>query len=421
MHPSGRKVYGANNGLSPSDIERYNILNNGVLQYAYDSPYHGDYAMCGNIWPSRDGLRLITRCGNVFRSSDTQGQDMAYNGKLANTNWIVSADHAQATNRIFVLAADQGSGFTFNQAATDLAIFEYEFLNPIFRFGLPAFPAGNRQARSFGRFVFASADDSKAIVIVQADPAAGVLNDYGIAVMDVTNQVLNSASFVSSSVAPGQIVSLYGNRLADESLVPSIYPPPDTQLGRTVKVLDSAGVERVARMYFISPDQINLLIPPDTALGKGRILVDTATDRIVTTEITVSNLAPGLYAANGNGRGSVAGIAIRVETAGRFEAFTFQRDPNTNVFVDRPVEFGPAGSQVYLSLFGTGFARAGSATARIGNVAVPVYSFGRQPEVLGLDQVNIGPLPQQVRGQTNAPLVVTFDGLDTNGLTVTIR
>jgi uncharacterized protein (TIGR03437 family) len=422
MHPSGRKVYGANNGLSPSDIERYNIADNGILQYAYDSPYHGDYAMCGNLWPSRDGLRLITRCGNVFRSSDTQGQDMVYNGKLANVNWIVSADHAQATSRIFVLAADQQSGFGFNSGgATDLAVFEYDFLNPVFRFGLPIFPAGNRQARSFGRFVFASVDDSKAIVIVQADPAAGVLNDYGIAVMDVRNQVLNSASFVSSSVAPGQIVSLYGNRLADESLVPSVYPPPDTQLGRTAKVLDSEGVERVARMYFVSPDQINLLIPPDTALGRGRLLVDTPTDRIVTTDIAVSNVAPGLYTANGNGRGSAAALVIRVEAAGRFEAFTFQRDPNSSLFVDRPVEFGAAGSQVYLSLFGTGFARARSATARIGNVAVPIYSFGPQPEILGLDQVNIGPLPQQARGQANAQLVVTFDGQDTNGVSVTIR
>jgi uncharacterized protein (TIGR03437 family) len=180
-------------------------------------------------------------------------------------------------------------------------------------------------------------------------------------------------------------------------------------------------VERVAGMYFISPDQINLLIPPDTALGKGRLMVDTAADRIVSTDITVSNVAPGLYAANGNGRGSAAGLAIRLEPAGRFESFTFQRDANGSGFVDRPVELGPAGSQVYLSLFGTGFARAGTAAARIGNVAVPVSSFGRQPEVLGLDQVNLGPLPLQTRGQTNAQLVVTFDGQDTNAVTVTIR
>jgi uncharacterized protein (TIGR03437 family) len=420
MHPSGRMLYGANNGLSPSDIERYNIGADGILRYAYDSPYHGDYAMCGNIWPSRDGLRLVTRCGNVFRSSDVQSQDMIYNGKLTNANSIVSADHAISTNRLLILSADQSS-FSSPANAGSLSIFEYEFLNPILQLSLPSFPAGSRQARSFGRFVFSSRDDSKAIVIVQADPAAGVLRDYGVAVMDLKNQVLSSASLEATPVAAGQIVSLFGDGLAAESAVPATYPPPDTQLGRTAKVVDSAGVERVAWMYFISPNQINLLIPPDTATGKGRLLIDSTRDRLVSTEITVTSVAPGIYTANGNGRGSPAAIATRIEPAGRFESFTFQRDPNTNLFVDRPIELGTNQAAVYLSLYGTGFARARAATARIGGIAIPVYSFGPQPEVLGLDQVNIGPIPQQLRFQGNVQLVLTFDGQDTNPVTITFR
>lgn len=419
MHPSGRKLYGANNGLSPSDIERYNVGANGVLQYGYDSPYHGDYAMCGNIWPSRDGLRLVTRCGNVFRSSDVQTQDMIYNGKLTNANYIVSADHALTTNRLLVLAQEQFSFTSGN--ATNLSIYEYEFLNPILQLTLPSFPAGTRLARSFGRYVFASRDDSKAIVIVQADPAAGVLRDYGVAVMDLKNQVLNSASLDVAPVAAGQIVSLFGDGFASESAVPSTNPPPDSQLGRTAKVLDAAGVERVAKMYFISPNQINLLIPPDTATGKGRLILDSLQNRLVSTEITVGTVAPGIYTANGNGRGSPAATAVRIESGIRLESFTFQRDPNTNLFVDRPIELGNNQAAVYLSLYGTGFARARTATARIGTVNVPVYSYGPQPEVLGLDQVNIGPLPQQLRFQSGLQLILTFDGLETNPVTLTIR
>lgn len=421
MHPSGRKVYGANNGLSPSDIERYNIGADGVLRYGDDSPYHGDYAMCGNIWPTRDGLRLITRCGNVFRSSDTQTQDMIYNGKLSNSNWVVSADHAQGTNRILALALNQNPGFGSGQAPTELSVYEYEFLNPLWRIALPTFPVANRQAQSFGKFVFASQDDSQAIVIVQADPAAGVLFDYGIAVIDINNQVLNSASLTASPVAPGQIVSLVGDRLVGESLVPVNYPPPGTQLGRTAKVLDSQGIERLAWMYFLSPNQINLLIPPGTALGRGKLLIDSDTDRIVSTDITVTNLSPGIYAANGNGRGSVAGIATRVDGSSLFESFTFQRDSSSNLFIDRPVDMGTSGSQVYLTLFGTGFVRARTVAARINNVAVPVYFFGAQPDVAGLDQINLGPLPSQLRGQSNASIIVAFDGQETNPVTVTLR
>src|SRR5207247_2440005 len=65
LHPNGTAIYGADNGLSPSDIEKYDI-SGGTARYLYDSPYHGDFPMCGDLWISNDGLRIFTRCGNVF-------------------------------------------------------------------------------------------------------------------------------------------------------------------------------------------------------------------------------------------------------------------------------------------------------------------------------------------------------------------
>lgn len=52
MHPSQKYIYGADRGLSPSDIEKYD-LRDGEPKYLYDSPYHGDYAVCGDLtWSS---------------------------------------------------------------------------------------------------------------------------------------------------------------------------------------------------------------------------------------------------------------------------------------------------------------------------------------------------------------------------------
>ncbi|MGB7931203.1 MAG: hypothetical protein WCH04_03110, partial [Gammaproteobacteria bacterium] len=73
LHPNGTDIYGADNGLSPSDIEKYSIAG-GTAQYLYDSPYHGTYAMGGELWFTEDGSRIFTRSGNVFRSSSAQAQ-----------------------------------------------------------------------------------------------------------------------------------------------------------------------------------------------------------------------------------------------------------------------------------------------------------------------------------------------------------
>lgn len=82
LHPSGRALYTADNGLSPSDIARWNLTSTGA-SYVGDSPYHGDYGMCGDLWFSEDGLNIFTACGNVFTASDDRSQDMRYTGSMS--------------------------------------------------------------------------------------------------------------------------------------------------------------------------------------------------------------------------------------------------------------------------------------------------------------------------------------------------
>jgi hypothetical protein len=81
LHPDGTSIYGANNGLSPDDIERYSITA-GAAAKLRDSPYHGVYFMCGNLWFSVDGGTIITACGKTFRSSTDATLDMRYTGGL---------------------------------------------------------------------------------------------------------------------------------------------------------------------------------------------------------------------------------------------------------------------------------------------------------------------------------------------------
>lgn len=69
LHPDENWVFAANNGLSPSDIEKYDIGGTGITSLG-DSPYHGDHRMYGNVWATPDGTHLITRGGDVFLAGD---------------------------------------------------------------------------------------------------------------------------------------------------------------------------------------------------------------------------------------------------------------------------------------------------------------------------------------------------------------
>ncbi|MEP3889397.1 MAG: PKD domain-containing protein [Hellea sp.] len=77
LHPNGDKIYGANNGLSPSDVERYSI-NGATTRYDYDSPYHGNFPFCGDLWMGPGGTSMLTKCGVVVRTTENQSTDLTY-------------------------------------------------------------------------------------------------------------------------------------------------------------------------------------------------------------------------------------------------------------------------------------------------------------------------------------------------------
>lgn len=167
MHPSQDYIYGADRGLSPSDIEKYDIRN-GTSTYLYDSPYHGDYSMCGDLWMSKDGLRIFTRCGNVFRASEIQEQDMTYNGKIESSGQILSLDHL-GDNVVFVDESE--SNF--------LNFYSYEILEDKGREELPVAILGDQFYSTEGRFVFYRKDGSE-IALVEIDNASGLLFNFGV-------------------------------------------------------------------------------------------------------------------------------------------------------------------------------------------------------------------------------------------------
>jgi chitinase len=182
LHPSGAAIYGADNGLSPSDIEKYGI-GGGTAAYLYDSPYHGDYAMCGDLWISEDGLRIFTACGNTFHSTSAQETDMTYAGALEGMSNVAWIDHSLAAG--LVLAVPRALPYAYPpqpNADAELRLFSDDFLALLEVVPLPRIGVGGQGFIAHGRFGFFSEDGMHRIAIVEVDASAGLLHPHAVVV-----------------------------------------------------------------------------------------------------------------------------------------------------------------------------------------------------------------------------------------------
>lgn len=227
---------------------------------------------------------------------------------------------------------------------------------------------------------------------------------------------VSAASYMPAPVAPGSIVAGFGVELAEETR--AAFGVPGPRLGKSrVDVIDSAGGLRPATLFAISPGQVNFLLDPNTRLGPAIVRVFEENRPLAEGSLQVSSVAPGLFGANGDGRGPAAGQWLRAGVAKPLA----EPDPATGGYAAAAVDV--ASGDVYLALYGTGFRRADLADVelRVGGVVVPVSFLGQQPEYLGLDQINAGPLPASLAGRGLADIVVRIGQSESNRVRILLR
>ena len=235
---------------------------------------------------------------------------------------------------------------------------------------------------------------------------------------------VSAASYSGVQLAAEAIVAAFGNELAVGTMVASTLPLPTTLNGTTVKVRDSVGAERLAALFFVSPVQINYQIPQGTAAGVATVTVTNSSGALSVGTMQIATVAPGLFSANANGQGLAAAVALRVKANGAqsFESIV-RFDPVLNRFVATPIDLGPAGEQVFLILFGTGFryrSALSAVTAMLGGVGTQVSFAGAQGSLVGLDQVNTL-IPRSLIGRGEVDVVLTVDGKLANMVRVAIK
>ena len=224
------------------------------------------------------------------------------------------------------------------------------------------------------------------------------------------NGVTNGASFASTSVAPGAIVAIFGSNLAGSVVSASTVPLPTTLGG--VRVLINGTV--AAPIYYVSPGQINIQLPFDTAVGSATAAIVRDGTQGPALTFNVVAAGPGIF-----GYGDQRAIAVNNDdgklNAGNAPAkvgsalVVYLTGPGA---VDNPPVSGSPASSTALSRV------QGTVTATIGGKDAQVLFAGLAPGWIGLAQVNLV-VPAVAAG--DEPLVITVNGKASNMAYVTVR
>ena len=215
------------------------------------------------------------------------------------------------------------------------------------------------------------------------------------------------------TVGADMIVSLFGTQLATATQSSTSMNLPTRLAETNVSVRDKAGVEKLASLFYVSPTQINLLVPAGLSDGIGALIIRRDTTLVSGGFIVLGRLNPAFFTANMSGKDVAAGLVQRHKTDGRFLNYEpiAEFDSQQNLFVPRAIDLGAEDDVVYLALFGTGlrYRNADSIVkARIGGMDAQVVYAGSQLVYPGLDQVNIL-LPRSLAGRGVVDVVVTIE------------
>ena len=228
--------------------------------------------------------------------------------------------------------------------------------------------------------------------------------------------IVNSASYApaglpNGSIAQGSFFTIFGTNLGPASSPSIAYPLPTTLGGVQVKVT-SGGTTVNAFLWYVSPNQINAILPQNAATGAATLTVtyNGATSASAAFQIVASSF--GIFAVNsaGSGPGIITGVNYQVY------GLTSSAKPGDGAIIwgtglgVSPGDDG-AGPPKQVDLTGV------PVSVWVGVQSATVLYRGRAPST-GEDQINIL-IPAGVTG-CHVPVAVQIGNIVSNWVTMPI-
>lgn len=224
---------------------------------------------------------------------------------------------------------------------------------------------------------------------------------------------VNAADLSPGTLAADSIAAVFGSELAPRAQFAPTLPLPLEMAGTTLAI---NGIR--AQLLFVSPTQINFVVPSNVALGTANLIVTNPAGGISFGTVKIATSAPGLFTNDATGKGDAAATATP-------DGIMYQAAPFDVLVNDRPNN---------LVLYGTGLRRGVSAqpnnqngladliTVTIDGLPARVMYAGAQGQYSGLDQINLELPPNLAgKGERRVEIVLRVNGVEANRVTVQIR
>jgi uncharacterized protein (TIGR03437 family) len=237
------------------------------------------------------------------------------------------------------------------------------------------------------------------------------------------------AASYTATVAPGQIVALFGTDLVQENgvAIAGTLPLPRSLQNATLYINGAA-----AALYFTSDNQINYQMPYSTAPGSASVVVLRDDGIASYGSVNVATAAPALFAADASGKG---------QAAAQNSDFSSNGDPVISPQAKR------ARKGDYVILYGTGcgaqfvnanngqpltvkdgeaatsiplLATSSLPAVTVGGKNATVYFSGLVPGFVSLWQLNVQ-IPSDAPSGTSVEVLVNFGGKTANRVTIAVE
>jgi len=246
-----------------------------------------------------------------------------------------------------------------------------------------------------------------------------------------------SAANSAGSAVPGSLATAYGTNLAATTAMASGGNLPTALGGVSLSVRGSDGVDRLAQLAYVSPGQINFLVPAGTPANYTAFNV-TPPGQTVPGDARSKLLSAGdfeTFTADSSATGVAAAIVETADAAGNVTTYPAFRCSG-NSCQAAPIQLSDSTS-TYLVLFMTGAPPGFSLSEEVhpaaflngdsksGGLSVPITYFGPQGQYPGLYQLNLR-LPNSLHGLGMSRLlfqvlITEWPSLDSNQVLVNIQ